>query len=1059
MDGATLTIEKGTTIKFEKNSDEDILPGIFVNDGKIIAKGAKGEEIKFTSDQDDSHFMIGIDDKGDERSGRTSFFRYVEISKGGDVGGPIFPVMRNPLNLLIETAYADSQQYVHVAHPAMAIGSGNVHIENSSFSDNNYIDVTVSNDVEYDDEYNVIKEYKPTAEIVNSNFLDDNALYSDRNCMDYDVGRMNQACLERVYLKNNYYNYSAGPTERNSLFSKGSRIGGAYKLDSFRTKELIIDPAIIVPGIMGSAMNYGEWQMDPILHTYDNLIESLKNNGYEENKNLFKFPYNWENDNRASAVDLQNKVENIISETKVSKVDIAAHSMGGLVARAYIEEVGEDDSKLKYNNTVNKLITFGTPEHGAPLAYLYWEAGEGFFGIDGYIAKHHFAQEAWHRNHSDLYSYIQEKVPSIKELLPDYGYLKDATSGNEKSYSNGYPKNTFLEDLNDPANLEKLGKVDLIDIVGKLDEDNSTISKIRVTDQQGDDGKWQDGMPQNWDDKSSDRGLEYLYGDGTVPLHSSESIGFKKEIIKKAAHRDLPDAAQCDIFEELTGRTNCAAVHTWHVPNILLINVFSPIDIQVIYTDENNRKSWAGKNIMNFSKDDADEIAGAFYSGADLPDGTKNPNEFVTIPNPKDGEYKVVMQKTGEGKYTVEMSNISEDGNNFRQATESVAKITGTTTEEDIPDAIVTVSGTQVSTEAVDTTPPTITATVTPEPNENGWNNTDVTVHFDAADEEGGSGLKSVTPDVTLSDEGENQTVTGTAEDNAGNTNSASVEVSIDKAAPVTTADPAGTKGKDDWYVSPVTVNFSATDNLSKVDQTFYVLDGDDKETGNALTISTNGTHKIEYYSTDKAGNREEAKILTIKIDQTVPTVAITSPENKTYKNTGMLPIKFQASDNLAATKNLKTEAELDGNATDASYVDLSLLNLGAHTLSALATDQAGNTSEKAQVDFSVGTDINSISKNIPHYYHLGLIKNRWTEFFLEIKLRNIQESMRLLDAFSRRWMPRWAKDRVIQNLKRNINRQIENLERQLERNRGLQRSIDPKVRGILVEDLESLSA
>src|SRR5204863_4219170 len=69
-----------------------------------------------------------------------------------------------------------------------------------------------------------------------------------------------------------------------------------------------------------------------------------------------------------------------------------------------------------------------------------------------------------------------------------------------------------------------------------------------------------------------------------------------------------------------------------------------------------------------------------------------------------------------------------------------------------------------------------------PPPNANGWNNTDVTVDFNGADAL--SGIASVTGPVTVSTEGANQIVTGTAIDLAGNTTSTSVSVSIDKTAP-----------------------------------------------------------------------------------------------------------------------------------------------------------------------------------------------------------------------------------------------------------------------------------
>jgi len=85
-----------------------------------------------------------------------------------------------------------------------------------------------------------------------------------------------------------------------------------------------------------------------------------------------------------------------------------------------------------------------------------------------------------------------------------------------------------------------------------------------------------------------------------------------------------------------------------------------------------------------------------------------------------------------------------------------------------------------------DETEPTIKPVAAPKPNEEGFNNTDVTVFFLCEDEL--SGIKSCPEPVTVSVEpGEcvkDKVVSGTAEDNAGNSAEASEKVSIDKEAP-----------------------------------------------------------------------------------------------------------------------------------------------------------------------------------------------------------------------------------------------------------------------------------
>jgi hypothetical protein len=80
---------------------------------------------------------------------------------------------------------------------------------------------------------------------------------------------------------------------------------------------------------------------------------------------------------------------------------------------------------------------------------------------------------------------------------------------------------------------------------------------------------------------------------------------------------------------------------------------------------------------------------------------------------------------------------------------------------------------------------PTITGSRSPGANADGWNNTNVTVHFNCADQTLLSGIASCTPDQTVSNEAANQSVTGTATDNATNTASNTVNgISIDKTKP-----------------------------------------------------------------------------------------------------------------------------------------------------------------------------------------------------------------------------------------------------------------------------------
>jgi triacylglycerol esterase/lipase EstA (alpha/beta hydrolase family) len=63
------------------------------------------------------------------------------------------------------------------------------------------------------------------------------------------------------------------------------------------------------------------------------------------------------------AAQLHERIERIRSATGAERVVLVAHSMGGLVARAYLRRFG--------GGRVGRLITIGTPHHGSVLAYTF----------------------------------------------------------------------------------------------------------------------------------------------------------------------------------------------------------------------------------------------------------------------------------------------------------------------------------------------------------------------------------------------------------------------------------------------------------------------------------------------------------------------------------------------------------------------------------------------------------------------------------------------------------------------------------------------------------------
>jgi hypothetical protein len=173
-------------------------------------------------------------------------------------------------------------------------------------------------------------------------------------------------------------------------------------------------------------------------------------------------------------------------------------------------------------------------------------------------------------------------------------------------------------------------------------------------------------------------------------------------------------------------------------------------------------------------------------------------------------------------------------------------------------------TATASATVSIDKTPPDIMASLSPEPNSNGWNNTDVTITFSASDNL--SGIESVTDPVTVTTEGADQEVSGEATDLAGNTATASAVVSIDKTPPSITASTSPEPNIYGWNNTDVTVTFDASDELSGVESVTE-----------PVTVTVEGAEQeVTGEAVDYAGNTATASAI-VNIDKTSPAVSITA--------------------------------------------------------------------------------------------------------------------------------------------------------------------------------------
>ena len=260
---------------------------------------------------------------------------------------------------------------------------------------------------------------------------------------------------------------------------------------------------------------------------------------------------------------------------------------------------------------------------------------------------------------------------------------------------------------------------------------------------------------------------------------------------------------------------------------------------------------------------------------------------------------------------------------------DQILTASGTSTAQTVTDNAGNVSAaSNVITVKIDKTAPSASASATPAPNANGWNNTDVTVNFIGTDV--GSGIASCTAPVILSTEGPGQSASGTCEDNAGNvSNTASANnINIDKTEPVITV-PANITDEA-TSASGAIVNYTVTvkDNLDG-----GITVSCSPVSGSTFAIATT---TVSCNSTDQAGNAASSTFTVTVEDTTSPMVTV--PSN----------ITAEATSSSGATVNFTASAAdiVDGPLTPTcSPVSGSVFALGTTTVSCSATDFAENTS------------------------------------------------------------------------------------------------------------------
>ena len=425
----------------------------------------------------------------------------------------------------------------------------------------------------------------------------------------------------------------------------------------------ITAPLLLVPGLLGS------WPKNPDLihekaeipdlrdwvlaeerfgyimgNVFGHLKSRLSRNGYEQGKDLFPAPYDW----RRSMADhraIMDWIDHAKSGFKLSrnktaeKVDIVAHSLGGLLVRSYVQS-------NEYRDDVRSLAIVGTPNFGAPDAYYTWSGGvvppTSGIGFATFLKSN---LEAMNKKIAPekgrpLVAFIRKYTPSLRDLLP-VALENPATEGYLFDWPQ--PGTTFFPKMN-PMNQNQL-LVSLNTGLGELKNrarvqfflagGTRTLEQVQVEAPGGAYG-WEDGSPsRNQLHKLAD-------GDGRVLLKPAVLSQIFPVVTAVSDHQGAVCAFTPDIlrFLELPADDGDRCLSTSRkLQSALAVSMTTTSKAELILMDPSGREYG--------------------FRQADAPKWSTERYLYLLFANPQNGPYRFTVS-AGAGTHHVFVNYVKE---------------------------------------------------------------------------------------------------------------------------------------------------------------------------------------------------------------------------------------------------------------------------------------------------------------------------------------------------------------------------------------------------------------
>ena len=461
-----------------------------------------------------------------------------------------------------------------------------------------------------------------------------------------------------VSLKSNCWMKPSGPTYEGYPNGRGEKIEGNFNIEFPQECGSEFKPVILIPGIGGSwnwevmlenKVASDKWKYAPSTHFYDAWEDALEVSGYQKNRDYFVVYYDWRQENSQSMEKfLKPTLEKIQKTSFDLKYDIIAHSMGGFVTLDYL-------TSEAYQDNIDKVVLQGTPLAGSNKVYSIWEGG--VIPEDWGAVKHYLSLLASKEENENLddYDLIHKYVPSIKQLLPIYPYLKDNNSEEMINPWNMKEQNNYLPELmmkigQNQNNFNFNGNLLMIQGTG---QDTSEIITVNEYSGEKDNKLWLDGYPKPYPlEKNSDE------GDGTVLNISSEALSLPETItLENVIHSDLPSQSIQETGDFL-GINFKDKDYPLNIKDKILMIFACPIDIQV----EDSNGNYINKNDKT--------LENAFYYSDEEEDGYR----IIEIQNPTDQNYSIEITANATGDFDGAIYNYKDNGVVFGEFSGEIQK-------------------------------------------------------------------------------------------------------------------------------------------------------------------------------------------------------------------------------------------------------------------------------------------------------------------------------------------------------------------------------------------------